>query len=360
MQNQSPPKAQYVNRTPTISAIIPAFNEEDSIVETLKSLLRQTKKLRNIIVVDDGSLDATADVVCSIEGVRLIRNTRRIGKAASINRALSIIDSELVMIVDADTMLEDSYVEKSLQVFTKDDVAAASGFVMPNKKSRCRLIKLARAVEDAYSQTTLKKGQNTINGIFVVSGCCAVFRTSVLRSLRFSNDTVTEDLDLTWLIEQNGYKTAIIEAFAYTIEPAGLREYVSQIRRWYSGFFQCLSKYGRRIFQSKPLSFTLTLIVAESLIFTLFWAAAIGMLITFPWLGGEFDSLRWFVLTLLIIDIMIVLFPAIFKAKTSGSLKNFIMGLPIYYSLRIVNAFIWWTTLVEWLFGLKVTWHQSS
>ncbi|MEM2110423.1 MAG: glycosyltransferase family 2 protein [Candidatus Bathyarchaeia archaeon] len=344
----------------TITAIVPAFNEEKSIGKTLESLLNQTKKLEQIIVVDDGSTDRTSEVVENFRNVTLIKNHRRIGKAESINRVLELISTDFVIIVDADTVLEESFAEKSLKVFVDEDVAAANGFVIPDARSANAALRKARVVEDIYAQSTLKRGQNAVNGLFVISGCCAVFRTKVLKRFGFPNDTVTEDLDLTWLMLQDGYRTSLINSYARTLEPRGLKEYVAQIKRWYMGFFQCLAKHGSRIFLSKPLTFTLLLVLLESLIFTFFWAATIWLIFASPWLSGGLDFLRWFALTLIAVDIAIVCFPAVFKAKSAGVHWAFLSGLPVYYFLRIVNTFVWWSTFAEWLFGYGIVWRKSS
>ena len=342
-----------------LTAIVPAYNEERSIARTLESLIAQTNGLEGIIVVDDGSVDGTSEIAGSFEGVRLIRNPRHIGKAESINRVLDLVDTDLVMIVDADTVLDESYADKAVKKFIKEDVVAASGFVIPSMESVNSSIRRARVVEDFYSQTTLKRGQNSINGIFVISGCCAVFRTSVLKRSRIPTGTVTEDLDLTWFLEREGHRTALIDAYAHTLEPRGLNEYINQIKRWYTGFFQCLVKHGVKVFSSKALALTLTSILIECLIFTLFWASAIGLVVLVPWLSGELSFLRWFVLTMILVDLATVCFPAILKARDAGFSNDFLSGLPIYYSLRIVNTFVWWATLIEWLFGWGATWKTT-
>ncbi len=343
----------------TVAAIVPAFNEEKSLPKALESLLHQTKRLDQMIVVDDGSTDRTSDVAKRFKDVKVLRNPRHMGKARSINRALNLVDTELVMIVDADTALEEGFAERAVKAFVDEKVAAASGFVVPSTRSVNTALRKARVVEDLYAQTTLKKGQNMANGLFVISGCCAVFRTSILKRLRFSADTITEDLDLTWALEEEGHRTALIEAYAHTLEPKDLTGYVSQIRRWYMGFFQCLAKHGSKVFSSKLLTLTLALIIIECLVFTLFWAAAIGFCVAAPLLGGELTILRWFVVTMLVVDLFIVLFPAALRAYGAGVLKSFISGLPVYYALRVVNAFVWWTTFVEWLFGLGATWEKT-
>ncbi len=345
--------------SPTIAAIVPAFNEEKNLPKTLESLLHQTRRLDQVIVVDDGSTDRTSDVARRFKDVKVLRNPRPMGKARSINRALDLVDTELVMIVDADTILEENFAESATKAFIDERVAAASGFVVPSTRSANATLRKARVVEDIYAQTTLKRGQNMANGLFVISGCCAVFRTSILKQLRFSADTVTEDLDLTWTLEEEGHRTALMEAYAHTLEPKNLTGYVSQIRRWYMGFFQCLAKHGSKVFSSKSLTLSLALILTECLVFTLFWAAAIGFCVAAPLLGGDLTFLRWFVLTMLGVDLFTVCFPAALKAHGAGVLKSFLSGLPAYYALRIVNAFVWWTTFVEWLFGLGATWKKT-
>jgi cellulose synthase/poly-beta-1,6-N-acetylglucosamine synthase-like glycosyltransferase len=355
-----PDFAMQSSDNPTLTAIVPAFNEEKSIGKTLESLLNQTRKLKQIIVVDDGSTDRTSEVVKNFRNVILIRNHQRIGKAESINRALKIVSTDFVTIVDADTVLDESFAEESLKTFVEEDVVAANGFVIPDTRSVNAALRKARLVEDIYAQSTIKRGQNSVNGLFVISGCCAVFRTKVLKRFGFPSDTVTEDLDLTWLLLQNCYKTSLINSYAHTLEPRGLKEYIAQIKRWYMGFFQCLAKHGSRIFLSKPLTFTILLILLESLIFTFFWASIIGLIIVSPWLSGELDFLRWLVLTLIVVDVVTVCFPAVFKAKSAGVHWAFISGLPVYYFLRIVNTFVWWSTFAEWLFGYGIIWQKTS
>lgn len=343
----------------TITAIVPAFNEEQYIAKTLESLLNQTKRLKSVIVVDDGSTDRTSEVAKKFRHVQVLRNSQRIGKAESINRALDLVDADLVMIVDADTALEESFTEKAVKVFVDKDVAAASGFVIPSESSVNEVIKKARVVENFYAQTTLKRGQNMVNGLFVVSGCCAVFKTSILKKLRIPTGTITEDLDLTWLVELEGHRTALIEAYASTLEPKSLGKYVAQIRRWYTGFFQCLHKHGSTIFSSKPLALTVAFIFVECLVFTLLWAAALGLLVPISWLAEELFFLRRFVLIMLGVDLIIVCFPAVLKAYGAGLIKDFLSGLPIYYSLRIVNTFVWWVAFIEWIFGWGTPWRKS-
>lgn len=343
----------------SVTAIIPAFNEEKNIERTIKSVFSQTKRARKIIIIDDKSTDGTLKVLNKFHSLTIIKNNRRLGKAASINQVLSLIETDLALIVDADTELEATFIEKACKEFSEKDIVAVSGFVLPSESSPNTFIKNARLVEYVYSQTTLKKGQNMINGLFVLSGCCSVFKTSIIQQTGFPEDTVTEDLDLTWLLELNGYRTSTIDAYASTVEPEGLIAYISQIRRWYMGFFQCLSKYNTALFSKNPLTLTVSLLLFESLVFTILWASMIVLLFMTPFLTNELSTLKWLLFNMIGIDLFTVCFPAFFKGIEMGSLRDLILGIPIFYSLRIVNAVVWWVTFVEWIFSYNIKWIKT-
>ena len=343
----------------SVTAIIPAFNEEKNIERTIISVFSQTKRARKIIIIDDKSTDGTLKVLNKFHSLTIIKNNRRLGKAASINQVLSLIETDLALIVDADTELEATFIEKACKEFSEKDIVAVSGFVLPSESSPNTFIKNARLVEYVYSQTTLKKGQNMINGLFVLSGCCSVFKTSIIQQTGFPEDTVTEDLDLTWLLELNGYRTSTIDAYASTVEPEGLIAYISQIRRWYMGFFQCLSKYNTALFSKNPLTLTVSLLLFESLVFTILWASMIALLFMTPFLTNELSTLKWLLFNMIGIDLFTVCFPAFFKGIEMGSLRDLILGIPIFYSLRIVNAVVWWVTFVEWIFSYNIKWVKT-
>ena len=343
----------------SVTAIIPAFNEEKNIERTIISVFSQTKRARKIIIIDDKSTDGTLKVLNKFHSLTIIKNNRRLGKAASINQVLSLIETDLALIVDADTELEATFIEKACKEFSEKDIVAVSGFVLPSESSPNTFIKNARLVEYVYSQTTLKKGQNMINGLFVLSGCCSVFKTSIIQQTGFPEDTVTEDLDLTWLLELNGYRTSTIDAYASTVEPEGLIAYISQIRRWYMGFFQCLSKYNTALFSKNPLTLTVSLLLFESLVFTILWASMIVLLFMTPFLTNELSTLKWLLFNMIGIDLFTVCFPAFFKGIEMGSLRDLILGIPIFYSLRIVNAVVWWVTFVEWIFSYNIKWVKT-
>ena len=346
-------------KTYTVSAIIPIKDEAGTLASTIESLQMQSIKLKQIIVIDDASTDESNQIANAYESILVLKNDQSLGKARSINRTLNFVNSDLVAIIDGDTTLEKTFIEKVMKKFNSEDVAAASGFVVPSKKSENAAVRRARVIEDYYSQSTLKRGQDLIGGLFVVSGCCALYRTNTLKQYNIPEDTLTEDLDLTWQLQRTGYRVSFTNAYAYTIEPKTISEYRHQIKRWYAGFFQSLKKHGSNLIDSVPLTFTLSLIIIECLFFTLFWLAIIGLAALSLFLGGEFAIFRTILYIFLGIDLLTVCFPAIIIAYRTNYLTEFMIGIPPYYIIRLLNAIVWWGTLTEWLFDWNPGWGDT-
>jgi cellulose synthase/poly-beta-1,6-N-acetylglucosamine synthase-like glycosyltransferase len=351
---------KYNPKNYTVSAIIPIKNEADTLAGTIESLQMQSIKLKQIIVIDDASTDESNQIAKAYKSILVLKNDHSLGKARSINRTLNFVNSDLVAIIDGDTTLEKTFIERVMKKFNSEKVTAVSGFVVPSKKSENVAIRRARVIEDYYSQSTLKRGQDLIGGLFVVSGCCALYRTNTLKQYNFPEDTLTEDLDLTWQLQRIGHHVSFTNAYAYTTEPKTISEYRHQIKRWYAGFFQSLKKHGSNLLDSVPLTLTLSLIIIECLFFTLFWVAIIGLATLSIILGGEFAIFRTILYIFLGIDLFTVCFPAIIIAYRTNYLTEFLMGIPPYYLLRLLNAIVWWGTLTEWLFDWNPGWGDTS
>lgn len=113
---------------PLVSVLIPCFNTERWVAETLDSALGQTWPNIEIIVVDDGSTDASAAIVegYADRGVRLIRQTNH-GPSAARNQALAASRGEFIQYLDADDLLERSKVERQMERLLKRSDCAAVG-----------------------------------------------------------------------------------------------------------------------------------------------------------------------------------------------------------------------------------------
>src|SRR5918999_111105 len=116
-----------------LTVIVPAYNEKETLLDTVRSLQRQTVSPDQILVVDDCSTDATAEVAESL-GVAVLRPPENTGsKAGAQSFALDRVDTGLVMAVDADTTLAPDAIEKLFAAFADPEVVAACGFVLPRR-----------------------------------------------------------------------------------------------------------------------------------------------------------------------------------------------------------------------------------
>lgn len=178
----------------TLTAIVPAHNEEAGLPATLDSLIGQTEPADEIIVVDDGSTDRTGEVAATY-GVTVLRPPRNLGsKAKAQNHALAHCTTDLVLAVDADTVLAPDYIEKIKPVFADPEVTVAAGNVQ-TRFTRTPWER-GRSVEYLFGFHWNRPIQQAADSPVVCSGCCSVFRRSVLAaSGGFPERTIVEDMD---------------------------------------------------------------------------------------------------------------------------------------------------------------------
>ena len=228
-----------------VTAVIPAYNEAASLAVTLASLRAQTLPLTRILVMDDGSTDATAAVAneAGAEVLSLIPNR---GKAASLNAGLATVETPFVLTVDADTQLAPDVLTLLHAAMDDPDVGVACASVLPHAQET--LWERGRFLEYILGQTIHKSGQHRLRSVLVAAGCCSLYRTDLLRQVGgFRNATMTEDMDTAWLLYAQGARTAYVaQARCLTMEPRTCQTYLRQLDRWYCGMFQCMALHRFR------------------------------------------------------------------------------------------------------------------
>src|SRR4051812_16067982 len=125
-------------RNATVDLVIPAFNHQDDIVRCLASVIRQTLRPRSIVVVDDGSSDATAARAAAFSdfhglGVLVIKRVNSIGKTATIRAQARTLDCDVLFVLNADTILDsDGYLERTVwELYRGQGIASAEGRILP-------------------------------------------------------------------------------------------------------------------------------------------------------------------------------------------------------------------------------------
>jgi len=232
---------------PRVSVLVPAHNEETRIAACLAALRATRYQRLELIVIDDGSSDATARVAAAM-GAHVLRQ-RHLGKPAALNRGLAAARGSIILTVDADTTVAPDYLRRIVQPFRDPRVGATSGAVLvANDRGVAGMF---QRIEYQYNNLIRRSFSRVFrNGIWFF-GCLGAYRASVLRRIGgFPADTMAEDMDVAMAIRAAGYLTLNVpDASGRTIVPTTLRGLFLQRSRWWIGGLQSLIKH-RRVYRS--------------------------------------------------------------------------------------------------------------
>ena len=294
-------------RSVTVDVVIPAHNEQDNIVRCLASVLGQTRQPRSIIVVDDGSTDETAARARAFAefhgvGIRVVRRLTSIGKTPTIREQVRTLDSDVLFVLDADTLLEsNTYIERVVEeLYQGVGIASAFGSILPLRERDRRAADEQPAVlwfDDAYPsyEPPRQKGwwrrlasgiTNTYREVLYLflqrvvfsghmaifgtvsnpAGCAVAYRRAYLETLfdtvepQLGDDlTNSEDIFIGLGMLNEGYRNVqVLDVVARTVEPE-VQRLPRQLYLWSSAFlqsafyFDALLKSPFKIFRRRRL-----------------------------------------------------------------------------------------------------------
>jgi cellulose synthase/poly-beta-1,6-N-acetylglucosamine synthase-like glycosyltransferase len=236
---------------PSVDIVLPMYNEETVVVDTISNLLRIEYGQFSIIVVDDGSTDdCYMRVKAHFDGhpqVRLVRQPN-MGKSSALNRAVSLSHSEIVVSIDADTCVAPDAIRKIVAYFEDDRVAAVAGHIKVG--NRVNLLTEMQYQEYIAIWDNDRAFSEIVNGILIVPGALGAFRRSAVNAVGgFRSEVIAEDTELTLrLLNQNYRIRNAADAVAYTEAPDNLRMFFRQRVRWTTGLTQGLVQHNKRLF----------------------------------------------------------------------------------------------------------------
>ncbi|MCI4591784.1 glycosyltransferase [Sphingobium sp. BYY-5] len=229
-----------------VSVIIPAYNEAKVIEASVRRVLASRDVTLEVIVVDDGSTDATSAIVTQAFAdeprVRLLTLANG-GKAAALNRALEITSAPVIVALDADTQFEELTIARLARWFDDPQIGAVAGNAMVG--NRVNLVTRWQAVEYVTAQNLERRALARFGAITVVPGAVGAWRRAALDAVGgYPLDTLAEDQDLTIAVQRAGWRIAYdTEAVAWTEAPESFRALSRQRFRWAYGTLQCLWKH---------------------------------------------------------------------------------------------------------------------
>jgi cellulose synthase/poly-beta-1,6-N-acetylglucosamine synthase-like glycosyltransferase len=236
---------------PPVSVIIAAYNEEKVIRRTMDSVLQNGYDELEIVVVNDGSQDATLEILRAHyehdPRVRILDQPNR-GKSAALNLAIARASHEILVAIDADTIFRRGTIAKLARHFADPRIGAVSGNARVG--NRKKWITRFQSVEYIYGFNLDRRALDLLNAITVVPGAAGAWRKSLVQQLGgFGHDTLAEDTDLTLAIRREGYVIRYDEeAVAFTEAPETVKGLAKQRFRWAFGTLQAAWKHRDALF----------------------------------------------------------------------------------------------------------------
>ncbi|MDP2651270.1 MAG: glycosyltransferase family 2 protein [bacterium] len=242
------------DRLPSVSIVVPCFNEETTVAKTVNSILAldYPKESLSIVLVDDGSTDCTLGLIKEFENNPQVRvfSKENGGKHSALNFALERIDTELMGCLDADSFVDPEALQKIIPYFDDaSNMAVIPAIRIHEPKS---LLQHIQKIEYSWG-IFLRRILSSLGALYVAPGPFSIFRTQVFRDLGgYRHAHHTEDLEIALRMQKNGYKIVNSHgAHVYTVAPAGLRDLYTQRVRWAYGFLNNAMDYRELFFNRK-------------------------------------------------------------------------------------------------------------
>jgi biofilm PGA synthesis N-glycosyltransferase PgaC len=235
------------NELPFVSVIIPAYCEENVIERSIEGVLQLDYPTFELIVVNDGSTDRTADKVRKYlhdPRVRLVDKKVNEGKAMALNDAIICARAELILIMDADAVPDEKLLRRMVPHFQSGRVGAVAG--NPRVRNANNVLSKLQAVEFSSVIGLMRRAQRIWGRVMCVSGVVGMFRKSALIDCgMFSPGMATEDIDLTWKLQSKFYDIRYeASALVWMIVPDSVDVWWKQRKRWALGLGQVLRRHA--------------------------------------------------------------------------------------------------------------------
>ncbi|MEM4389730.1 MAG: glycosyltransferase [Candidatus Micrarchaeia archaeon] len=364
LQNEQRLNDPKPKRFPSLTIIVPAYNEERNIAACLRSVLALRYPTKpQVIVVNDGSTDRTGAIARRFP-VTVIDKPNT-GKADSLNVALKRARGELIAVLDADSRVAPDAAEKMVGYFDDPEVMAVTPVMKVRGKGWLRWAQRGEYLFNAFS----KKLLSFIDAVTVTPGPFSIYRRKVFKELGgFDIHTLTEDQEMALRIQRANYRIAAsLEALVFTEAPDSIGELWRQRKRWYLGFLQNIWKhrallspgYGDLGLFVLPVSLALVLLTVASFLLNAYKSMAQ------PW--AWLPSAPWELVFLELTPLHIV-YVATFVAamlgvaatlkgtREGGMIDTFLSLSAASFLMVIFWSFVFIVHVLNWTMGVKPVW----
>lgn len=365
---------------PTLTVIVPCFNEGNTVSKTLDSILAldYPKELVKIIAVNDGSSDNTLEVLKSYEdrGVRILSKANEGGKHYALNFALKYVNTELVGCLDADSFVMPNTLKRIVKFFEDEKTMAITPSIRVHEPGN--ILQHIQQVEYNWG-ILLRRLLSSLSALHIAPGPFSIFRKKVFDDLGpYKKAHNTEDMEIAMRMQKHGYKIVNSHsAHVYTVTPKSFKPLFKQRVRWSYGFLNNVIDYRDMLFRPKygNVGMFILPLGATSIFSTIYMAgylvwknveALFRKIVQFKTAGfGEFHfpSFDWYFfntgtktfVVFITISLLLVFIFLAFK-MTDGKFK-FNKAIPYYLFIYPFMAPLWLAKVVfDTVFRRKVSW----
>lgn len=339
---------------PKVSVLVPCFNEGENAYETIGALLKLNYPNYDIIAINDGSSDNTAEIIHDIASknanVKAIQLASNQGKAMALTVGALMASSEYLVCIDGDAVLDPNCITWMMRHFLS---GPRVGAVTGNPRIRNRSTLLGRLQVGEFSSVIglIKRAQRVYGRIFTVSGVVAAFRKSALHEIGYwSTNMVTEDIDISWKMQTHYFDVRYEpNAMCWILMPETLSGLWRQRLRWAQGGAEVLLKY-KDIFTSVKKRRMWP--VYSELVVSIIWSYVIAAIFILWGLGKVIDLPSY-----LYINTLIPGWTGVILAMTC--LLQFAVSLFIdgRYEGKIRRYYYWmiWYPMLFWMISASTT-----
>ena len=259
-----PPVDELPDDLPLVSVVIPAYNEEPVLADTIDAALDvdyPSEALEVVVCYEAASTDRTGEIAerydSEYDAVKAVeRDEPGGGKAKATNYALQYATGDLIASIDADHQFDPSAVERAVRWFEADeDIWCLKGRCY-GRNPTDSVLALHATVERHIAELADLFGRQVFGGFTIFGGGQAFFRAEMFEELgMFDEDVLVEDIDMSARIHARG-KRLQVDPYVLTFEenPATLSGWWSQRSRWARGWMQVAVRHLPSLSRNKRLS----------------------------------------------------------------------------------------------------------
>lgn len=363
---------------PKVAVIVPAYNEEVGIVKTMQSVLQNDYPNLQLIVVNDGSTDNTHQLIRDFQTrFRMTSQhqgktfrylpTQNGGKARAMNFALGVVDrdAEIIITVDADSVMHREAIRRMVIAFDDDEVAAVAGNVVVGNPSS--LIGRIQQVEYLLAFFSKRADSFLARSVHVIGGAAAAYRKTVLDQLLaggavFDGSVLTEDIDLSIRILKGNKETRFAHnAIVYTESPSNWEGLKKQRLRWKYGGILTLCKHHSLFFSLSNRSTYLCWFLLPHMVYNQL-VQAITPILIWPFVIAYCTKVDIQLLLTATAVIAIVCIIAVLVDELRLYHRFWIFAAPLVFLASVVSEFVewlaFWGSIRSLVTGKRLKWQE--